>query len=166
MSSTDTADESTEMCLSPPRQRSKKTNFDIKTKEMILNVYKHETQENRTSLKGKGKRLIVCHIGSDYKFVPEALWAFESKKTGDYHEEMDGKSFEKWFENILPKLNDNCIVVLDKAPYHSKKPEKIPTTASRKSDIQDWLRSKSILFEETLLEVQLLAIVKEHRKKI
>lgn len=100
---------------------------------------------------GKGKRLIVCHIGSDDGFVPEAMWAFESKKkTGDYHEEMDGKSFEKWFENILPKPNDNCIVVLDNAPYHSRKLENIPTTASRKSDIQDWLRSKSIQFDETL----------------
>lgn len=114
---------------------------------------------------GKGKRLIVCHIGSDDGFVPEALWAFESKKTGDYHEEMDGKSFEKWFENILPKLDNNCVVVLDNAPYHFRKLEKIPTTASRKTAIQDWLRSKSIQFEETLLKVELLAIVNEHRKK-
>ncbi|XP_072399409.1 uncharacterized protein [Diabrotica undecimpunctata] len=46
---------------------------------------------------GKGKMLIICHIGSEDGFVPDALWAFESKKSGDYHEEMIGESFEKWF---------------------------------------------------------------------
>lgn len=48
--------------------------------------------------------------------------------------------------------------------HHSRKLEKIPTTASKKSDIQNWLRSKNIQFEESFLKVQLLAIVKEHKK--
>lgn len=51
MSSTDSADESTTICLSPPKKRSKKSHFDIKTKGMILNVYKHETEENPLQLK-------------------------------------------------------------------------------------------------------------------
>lgn len=38
------------------------------------------------------------------------------------------------------------------------------TTASRKSDIQDWLRSKTIQFEGISLEVELLAIL-DGRKK-
>ncbi|XP_031338164.1 uncharacterized protein LOC116167067 [Photinus pyralis] len=37
---------------------------------------------------GKGNRLIVLHIGSEDGFVEEGLLCFESKKTGDYHEEM------------------------------------------------------------------------------
>ncbi|CAH1957897.1 unnamed protein product [Acanthoscelides obtectus] len=77
--------------------------------------------------------------GSVDGFVPEALWAFESKKTGDYHEEMDGNSFENWFKKILPTLDDNAIIVMDNAPYHSRKLEKIPTMATKKADIQQWL---------------------------
>lgn len=114
---------------------------------------------------GKGKRLIICHIGSDTGFVPDALWAFESKKTGDYHEEMDGKSFETWFSQIVQNLEENCVIVLDNAPYHSRKSEKIPTTATRKALIQEWLRSKSIPFEDDMVKAELLRVVNEHKKK-
>ncbi|XP_072380710.1 uncharacterized protein [Diabrotica undecimpunctata] len=90
---------------------------------------------------GKGKRLIICHIGSEDGFVADALWSFESKKSGDYHEEMDRKGFESWFEKTLPKLEANSVIVMDNASYHSRKSEKIPTTSSRKADIQEWLCS-------------------------
>ncbi|CAH1961997.1 unnamed protein product [Acanthoscelides obtectus] len=84
---------------------------------------------------GKGKRLIICHIGSEDGFVVDGLWCFESKKTGDYHEKMNGESFEQWFSKILPNLEENAVIVLDNAPYHSRRMEKVPTTASRKVDI-------------------------------
>nr|CAH7758097.1 unnamed protein product [Callosobruchus chinensis] len=80
---------------------------------------------------GKGKRLIICHIGSVDGFVPDALWAFQSKKTGDYHEEMDGASFENWFSNTLSKIEENAVIVLDNAAYHTRKIEKIPTMLSK-----------------------------------
>ncbi|KAF2889907.1 hypothetical protein ILUMI_16266 [Ignelater luminosus] len=112
---------------------------------------------------GKGKRLIICHIGSEDGFVPDALWVFESKKSGDYHEEMVGESFENWFSNILPRLEENSVIVLDNAPYHSRKMEKILTSGWKKSDIQDWLRSKQIKFDDRLLKVELLAIVNEQK---
>ncbi|XP_072383841.1 uncharacterized protein [Diabrotica undecimpunctata] len=114
---------------------------------------------------GKGKRLIVCGIGSEDGFVPGTLWTFESKKSGDYHEEMDGRSFEEWFQKTLLTLEDKSVIVLDNAPYHSRKVERVPTTASKKAEIIDWLRSKNISFEDSLLKVQLLAIVKEHKKR-
>ncbi|KAL3279003.1 hypothetical protein HHI36_016519 [Cryptolaemus montrouzieri] len=110
---------------------------------------------------GKGKRLIVCNIGSE--FVPDALWSFESKKSGDYHEEMDGPNFEEWFENILPKLEDGCVIVLDNASYHSRRTEKLPTSASRKVNIQEWLRSKNIAFGDDLIKAELLRIAKTHK---
>lgn len=114
---------------------------------------------------GKGKRLIVCHIGNEKGFVDGGLWSFESNKTGDYHEEMNGESFEKWFENILSMLEANSVIVLDNAPYHSRRLEKIPTSGSKKGDIQNWLRSKDIDFDNSMLKVQLLAIVKQHKAK-
>ncbi|VEN48333.1 unnamed protein product, partial [Callosobruchus maculatus] len=48
-SSTDTADEpmdvATSQDLSPPRKRSKKRHFDVRLKEVILNVYKYATKK-------------------------------------------------------------------------------------------------------------------------
>ncbi|XP_074035663.1 uncharacterized protein [Leptinotarsa decemlineata] len=116
-----------------------------------------------TNPSGKGKRLIICHIGNENGFVAEGLWCFESKKTGDYHEEMNGKSFEQWFSKVLPHLEDNAVIVMDNAPYHSRRLEKIPRTSSKKVEIQNWLRSKNISFEDSMLRVQLLKIVKERK---
>jgi len=66
---------------------------------------------------GKGKLLLVCHIGSEDGFVPDSLLCFESKKnTNDYHDEMNGDSFRDWFEGVLPRLKDNAVIVMDNAP--------------------------------------------------
>lgn len=46
MSDTDSADEPIEITLSPPRKRTKKSHLTVQTKEVILNVYKHEFQGN------------------------------------------------------------------------------------------------------------------------
>ncbi|XP_074035278.1 uncharacterized protein [Leptinotarsa decemlineata] len=116
-----------------------------------------------TNPSGKGKRLIICHIGNENGFVAEGLWCFESKKTGYYHEEMNGESFKQWFSKVLPHLEDNAVIVMDNAPYHSRRLENIPTTSSKKVEIQNWLRSKNISFEDSLIRVQLLEIVKERK---
>ncbi|GFQ97534.1 hypothetical protein TNCT_225061 [Trichonephila clavata] len=54
------------------------------------------------------------------------------KKSGDYHEEMDGNPFETWLETIMPKLKLQIVIVMDNAPYHSVKKEKIPTSSWKK----------------------------------
>lgn len=83
---------------------------------------------------GKGKRLIVLHIGSEDGFVENGLLCFESKKS-DYHDEMNGQTFCEWMENILLRLKDNCVIVMDNAPYHSVKLDKAPTVSTKKADI-------------------------------
>ncbi|GFY55072.1 DDE_3 domain-containing protein [Trichonephila inaurata madagascariensis] len=80
-----------------------------------------------TAPKGKGRSLIIIHIGSKEGFVRDAdifIW----KKSGDYHEEIDGNHFEKWFETVMPELKPQSIIVMDNAFYHSLKKEKIPTS--------------------------------------
>lgn len=74
----------------------------------------------------KGRRLIVVHIGNEDGSVEGASWIFESKGSGNYHESMDAVHFEKWFKEVLPKLGDNAVVVMDNAPYHSRRQEKVP----------------------------------------
>ncbi|KAM7294381.1 uncharacterized protein ISCGN_023887 [Ixodes scapularis] len=108
---------------------------------------------------GKGQRLIVTHIGSDEGFVDGCLDVFRGQKTGDYHEEMDGARFEKWFDGVLDKLPTGSVIVMDNASYHSRRLEAVPTTSSRKDDIRQWLTSKKISWDPKMVKKQLLDIV-------
>lgn len=112
---------------------------------------------------GKGKRLIITHVGSTDGFVDGGLLTFESKHTGDYHEDMNADVFEEYFEQMLDLIPCGSVIVMDNASYHSRKTEKLPTTAWLKSDIIKWLSEKRLLFEEDLLKKELLAIVNLHK---
>lgn len=112
---------------------------------------------------GKGKRLIITHIGNENGFVEGGLLVFESKKTGDYHNDMNSNVFEEWFSNILDILPENAIIVMDNASYHSRKLETIPTATTKKEKIFQWLMAKNIAFEKDMLKRELLKIVKEHK---
>ncbi|XP_008189979.1 uncharacterized protein LOC103311918 [Acyrthosiphon pisum] len=111
---------------------------------------------------GKGKRLIVVHIGSSDGFVEGGLLCFESKKnTADYHDEMNGDTFYEWFCGVLPRLKENSIIVMDNASYHSVKKDPVPTTAWKKDDIINWLKSKDIVFDKPMVKFRLLDKVNE-----
>ncbi|CAI6368334.1 unnamed protein product [Macrosiphum euphorbiae] len=113
---------------------------------------------------GKGKRLIVVHIGSAEGFVEGGLLCFESKKnTADYHDEMNGDTFYDWFCGILPKLKDNSVIVMDNASYHSVKLDPIPTNAWKKDKIVQWLSSKGCSIETPMVKHLMLDKVKEIR---
>ncbi|CAH2102128.1 unnamed protein product [Euphydryas editha] len=109
----------------------------------------------------KGRRLCVVHIGNEDGFVEGASWIFESKSSGDYHESMDALNFEKWFEEVLPKLGDNAVVVMDNVPYHSRQQEKIPNSNWLKANIQEWLKNKNISFTDNEIKLELLRKVNE-----
>ncbi|XP_060873383.1 uncharacterized protein LOC132947190 [Metopolophium dirhodum] len=111
---------------------------------------------------GKGKRLIVLHIGSEDGFVDNGLLCFEFKKnTRDYHDEMNGQTFCEWMENILPRLKDNCVIVMDNASYHSVKLDKAPTSSTKKADIIQWLEDKGEVVDRTMIVRELLDVVKK-----
>lgn len=110
---------------------------------------------------GKRSHLIVLHIGSENGFVEDGLLCFESKKTGDYHEEMTGDVFEAWFAQILGRLDEHSVVVMDNASYHSRKTEKVPNSGTKKADIQCWLTSKSITYEVDMVRAELLQLVRQ-----
>lgn len=46
-----------------------------------------------TAPSGKGRRIIITHVGSDSGFLEDGLLCFESKKGGDYHEEYERRGF-------------------------------------------------------------------------
>ena len=111
---------------------------------------------------GKGRRLIINHLGSNNGFLKDCGECFVGKKdSADYHSEMNGPHFENWLlETVLPKLPDKSVLVIDNARYHSRQtPEsKRPTTNWRKAAIQAWLKKMKIPFNDpkdtipTLLE--------------
>ncbi|XP_050066442.1 uncharacterized protein LOC126555585 [Aphis gossypii] len=111
---------------------------------------------------GKGKRLIVLHMESEDGLVDNGLLCFESKKNSrDYHDEMNGQTFCEWMENILPRLKDNCVIVMDNASYHSVKLDKAPTASTKKADIIQWLENKGEVVDRTMIIRELLDIVKK-----
>ncbi|XP_049779752.1 uncharacterized protein LOC126176637 [Schistocerca cancellata] len=76
---------------------------------------------------------------------------------------MCAETFEKWFQDVLPRLQENAVIVIDNAPYHSRRKEKVPNANSYKHEISEWLKSKNIDFEDGMLKKELLDIVKNHR---
>ncbi|XP_050443987.1 uncharacterized protein LOC126847646 [Adelges cooleyi] len=106
---------------------------------------------------GKGKRLIVLHIGSTDGFVPGGLLCFESKtNSSDYHDEMNGATFFEWFEKTLPLLKENAVIVMDNASYHSVKKYPIPVMSWKKQEIIDWLESKGEIVTQPTIKALLL----------
>lgn len=114
---------------------------------------------------GKGKRLIIVHIGSEEGFLKEGLLTFQSINTGDYHEDMNSNVFEDYFGEMIKYLPADSVVVMDNASYHSRRTEKTPTSSWRKQEIIDWLTSKSIEFEDNLIKKELLAVANLHKHR-
>ena len=87
---------------------------------------------------------------------------FQSKKaTGDYHDEMNSNNFVEWFHNkLLSNIKDNSLIVIDNASYHSRCIEKVPTSNTKKSEMQDWLTSHGIEYPECALKRELLSLIK------
>lgn len=114
---------------------------------------------------GKGSRLIILHAGSSKGFVSNALLSFQSKSnSADYHDEMNGDVFADWFQHqLLPNIPPNSVIVMDNAPYHSVRKEKIPTMNSLKSEMQEWLTLHNISWDATMIKPQLYTLIKLHK---
>ncbi|CAH2238480.1 jg14089 [Pararge aegeria aegeria] len=113
---------------------------------------------------GKGGRLIICHAGSaGGGFVNDALLAFESKSTKEYHEEMDANKFTDWFTNLLTNLPEQCIIIMDNASYHSVQIDKAPNQAHKKADLVAWLQRQGVEADVNMLKAELLRQVKENK---
>lgn len=113
----------------------------------------------------KGARFIIVHAGTKNGFVSGASLLFQAnKKIGDYHDEMNSENFTKWFKNqLLPNIEPNSIIVMDNAPYHSVEINKAPNSNTKKADIQNWLKTNNIAFEENMLKAELSSLVKKYK---
>lgn len=67
------------------------------------------------------------------------------------------------FLGILPLLEPGSVIVLDNASYHTRKSEKIPTTSWRKADIINWLKTKNVEIDPSMVKQELINLVALHR---
>ena len=84
----------------------------------------------------KGKRIITCHAGSEFGFIPNSLLMCGkslSKASADYHQGVNSDVFESWLEKqLLPNLPQKCVLIIDNASYYSRQEVKVPTQATKK----------------------------------
>jgi hypothetical protein len=63
----------------------------------------------------------ICDCSCRWKngFIKDAKLVFLAKRnSADYHDEMDSKRFEKWFQDqLLPNSRPGSVIVMDNAAY-------------------------------------------------
>ena len=111
---------------------------------------------------GKGERLIILNAISHSGWIPGAKLVFKStKKTGDYHGQMNWDLFKKWFtEMLIPNIPKHSIIIMDNAPYHNILSEHSPPTLrSSKKKIKNWLEQNKIYCRDDCLKPELIEIL-------
>lgn len=111
---------------------------------------------------GKGERLIIMNAITKDGWVPGAKNVFKStRKTGDYHGQMNAEQFQKWFsEMLLPNIPPNSIIIMDNASYHKViTDDSAPTSVNSKSKIHKWLKVNDIPCSNDCLKVELVKIL-------
>ena len=71
----------------------------------------------------------------------------DGPQTEDYHSDICGDDYEKWIKECLEleSLPENCVFVMDNAPYHSKQIENCtPRSTWKKNELKSWLEAKNI----------------------
>jgi len=113
---------------------------------------------------GKGERLIIINAITKSGWVSGAKLLFKStRKTGDYHGQMNWELFEKWFtEMLLPNIPKNSLIIMDNAPYHNTLSEHSPPTPlCSKKRIMEWLEQNKIYCRDDCLKPELVEILKK-----
>lgn len=111
---------------------------------------------------GKGERLIIMNAITKDGWVPGAKLTFKStKKTGDYHGQMNQELFTKWFKDkLLPNIPPGSLIIMDNASYHNiLSANSAPTSTCKKSKILSWLENNNIPLKEDCLKVEMIEIL-------
>jgi transposase len=111
---------------------------------------------------GKGERLIIINAITKEGWVPGAKLTFKStKKTGDYHGQMNQELFTKWFtEKLLPNIQENSLIIMDNASYHNiLSPHSAPTAKCKKEKIRSWLDQNNIPLSTDCLKAEMVDIL-------
>ncbi|MCK5128089.1 MAG: hypothetical protein KAR42_17670, partial [candidate division Zixibacteria bacterium] len=91
---------------------------------------------------GKGERLIIMDAITKNGWVPNTRLVFKaSKKTGDYHANMNWDNFSAWFqEKLLKNIPENSLIIMDNAAYHNVLAEEaFPKKNHSVKRLREWL---------------------------
>ena len=84
----------------------------------------------------------------------------------DYHDSMNGDSYEQYFANSLcTNVPQGSLIVIDNAPYHSRNDETYPVSKRKKQQYIDWLKSKDIAVPKKNLRAELWTMCKQERDR-
>lgn len=113
---------------------------------------------------GKGERLIIINAITKSGWIPGVKLIFKStKKTGDYHGQMNWELFQRWFtEMLLPNIPKNSLIIMDNAPYHNILSEHSPPNhQSSKKRIKEWLEQNKVYCRDDCLKPELVEILRK-----
>ena len=111
-------------------------------------------------------------FNSDWQLKLNILSCFFKSKSNDgrnYHSKMNGDIFKRWTEEqVIPALSPGSVVVMDNASYHSVQVPgtKAPTSATRKADMQSWLRDRGVRVDVKLKKPQLYTLIQKEEENI
>ena len=111
---------------------------------------------------GKGERLIIINAITRDGWVPGAKLTFKStKKTGDYHGQMNQELFTKWFkEKLIPNIPKKSLIIMDNASYHNiLSDHSAPTAKCKKEKIRSWLEQNNISLSDDCLKVEMVEVL-------
>ena len=66
-------------------------------------------------------------------------------------------------QQLLPRLEEPTVMILDNASYHNKQKDKLLTSTDKKDNIKTWLDQHHISYSDTDIKKTLLEKVKQHR---
>ena len=111
---------------------------------------------------GNGERFIIINAITKNGWIPNAKCVFKStKKTGDYHGQMNFELFKKWFcEKLLPNIPERSLIILDNASYHNVLTvTSAPIASSSKQRMIDWLSQNKFPCNPDCLKSELLDVL-------
>jgi len=110
---------------------------------------------------GKGDRLIIVNAVTQDGWVPNAELVFKaSKKTGDYHSNMNWDNFSKWFqESLLKNIPENSLIIMDNASYHNVlADDSFPKKNNSVKRLREWLSNNEIPWTKDMLKSELFEL--------
>ncbi|HAO19405.1 MAG TPA: hypothetical protein DCQ37_02255 [Desulfobacteraceae bacterium] len=111
---------------------------------------------------GKGERLIIINAITEDGWVPGAKLTFKStKKTGDYHGQMNQDLFSKRFRGrLLPNIPEGSLIIMDNASYHNVLSDhSAPTAKCGKEKIRSWSEQNNIPLSKDCLKIEMIDIL-------
>lgn len=114
---------------------------------------------------GNGERFIIINAITKDGWIPNAKTVFKStKKTGDYHGQVNTALFQKWFvEMLLPNIPPKSIIIMDNAAYHNTlSSTSAPTRSSSMDRMLKWLADNKIACNPDCLKVELAEIIEKY----